>query len=146
MFEERLMATAERCGALIVGIAGVAAGYLFLVSLSGWDPENSGFFSLPVPDWLHVWLTVSAAVAFVVCISTMLLAVALETRKIKAINASLALRRRRRLGADASKNETNEPQSAGSRAHFRAREIQESREAERTERELTASVGAEGGN
>lgn len=99
------MATAERCGALILGIAGVSAGYLFLVSLSGWDPENRGFFSLfPIPGWLHGFLIVSAIVAFVVCIATMLFAVTVETRRINAIRASLERRRRRRLHSESSRN------------------------------------------
>lgn len=149
MFEERLMATAERCSALIVGIAGVAAGYLFLVSLSGWHPESSGFFSLPIPNWLHVWLTVSAVVAFVVCISTMLLAVTLETRRIKAINESLKRRRKSRSDSNALRNEreeTHEPQSVTIRAHSMPRAHPERREAEWVETELKASAGAERGS
>jgi hypothetical protein len=149
MFEERLMATAERCSALIVGIAGVAAGYLLLVSLSGWHPENSGFFSFSLPGWLHVCLTVSAVGAFVVCISTMLLAVTLETRRINAINESLARRRRCRLGANASRterDETDEPQSISIRAHALSRANPESREAEWPGTEVKAPAGAEGGD
>lgn len=99
------MATAERCGALIIGIAGVSAGYLFLVSLSGWDPENPGFFSLlAIPGWLHGFLIVSAIAAFVVCIATMLFAVTVETRRINAIRESLEQRRRRRLHSESSRN------------------------------------------
>jgi hypothetical protein len=99
MSRDQLIATAERCSALIIGMTFAAAGFLFLISLTDWDPARSTLFStLPVPGWLHALLIGGAITAFAVCIVTMLLVVTVESHQIAALRESLHRKHRAKSG------------------------------------------------
>jgi hypothetical protein len=95
MLVDRLLSAVERRSAPLIGATGLAAGYLFLFSLSGWNPENRHVFSeYPLPGWAHLALAAGAVMAFALCVAAMLLAVTVEARRIDSVRQSLDRRHR----------------------------------------------------
>jgi hypothetical protein len=89
MSDDRLVATAERCSAWLIGTTSVAAGYLLLASLSDWRAEGGSLLRvLPVSGWLHWALVAAAVVAFVFCIGVMLITVTAEARRLEVLRDS----------------------------------------------------------
>ncbi|MCC2671867.1 MAG: hypothetical protein K0Q72_4338 [Armatimonadetes bacterium] len=89
MSDDRLVATAERCSAWLIGTTCVAVGYLLLASLSDWRAEGCSLLHVfPVSGWLHGALVAAAVVAFVFCIGVMLITVTAEARRLDVLRDS----------------------------------------------------------